>query len=341
MKRVFYVFSVFVLIFVLTACSQLESEPATEGDENVTEKSQTATSTEINYPEKDIELIVPFDPGGGLDNAARILVEKVQKNLPNDVSIVVVNRPGGTGTVGMTTLKNSEPDGYTIAIAPKPTIVLEPQFGEVDYTYEDFQPIIRLVNTAQFMSVKKDSPWNSFNDFFKYVQEHPGEVKIGIIGHTSEGSLAMYKLINETGIDIVLVPYTGGGPASVAVLAGEIDGAIVTGPSFADSDDIKRIFNVNPERSYSYSDIPTIIDSGMDIASAGYTGIFAPKGVPEEVVQILHDAFKSALEDEETVDRLVKVGLDPLYASTEEYEQLIANDWEVEGELLKQLGLIE
>ena len=353
---------VLVAVLIIAACGSSDSGGTSGGSSSGgTSSSQTGGSgtsgssggtqsgggsqpaqPATNFPEKPIELIVPFDAGGSMDALGRIMASKISEFLPNNQTLVVVNQPGGGGTVGLTSLVNSKPDGYTLALTPTSPYITETFFGQVQYKHTDFQPIIKLFQTPMYMTVKKEAPWDGFADWFEYAKNNPGKLKVGTIGTSSEGGLAIQDLMLKHNLNINLIPYNGGGPAMTALLGGDIDGAIVTGPSGKSAEDqIKRIFIVAPERSPSMPDVPTMNEHpDVDSGHVHFSGILAPKGVPDDIVKILHDAFRATVDDPEVAQKITEMGVDIVIGDTAEYQRISDETAKSEEALLKQLGLI-
>lgn len=261
---------ILVLTLTILGCStanETQTDRPIESDEG---KEENGAQTEhlvaaSQFPEKNIELLVIVGPGGSVDATARILSEGASKYLPNQSEIVVVNRPGGSGSVALTSLLNSEPDGYTLAIAGPSEIVTNYLLGTAQYTPDDFEYVLNAIATPLILVDREDSPWQSYQEWVEYVKNHPGQVRVGIVGKTSLGPLILQRLITAANLDFVLVPYEQGGPALAAMLAGELDGVLLSQATIRDVEGVRPLFTIAPERVQSLPDVPSINEhSGVD-----------------------------------------------------------------------------
>ncbi|MFZ4452659.1 tripartite tricarboxylate transporter substrate binding protein [Salibacterium aidingense] len=330
------------VLFIAACSSSLGSSEddteATSGDSGSSDSSEDAANS---FPEESIELVVPFSAGGGGDTAGRIIAEAASKHLPGDESIVVVNSPGGGGVVGLTEVFNSKSDGYTIGFATRGPLVAEPLVQDTSYSADDFEPIIRIINNQQMFLARADAPYSNVEEWLEYVKENPGEFKYGISGQNTEGNLVMQELKKEENLDIISVPFEGGGPAVTALKGGEIDGASVFPGTSGDDEELQIIFNPSSERSDIYEDVPTLKEKGYDIVKESYNGIIAPEGISEDKQEILHDAFHQALENPKVQEMLESSNQDVSYGDGEEFQEQIEQDMEDDKETLQDMGLIE
>jgi len=300
------------------------------------DKSTDAKGDASDFPEKPIEMIIPYDPGGATDRTARILAESVSDFLPNNESIVVENKEGGGSTVGLTSLYNSENDGYTIGLTMQTGVAVKPHTEDLDYEWDGFEEIMTLVQSPQLLVVSADAPWDDFNEWLDYVKDNPGEFKYGHSGIGSIGHLAMEELAKKEGLDIVGVPYEGGGSSRQALLSGETDGDI---GSQADIDPKQNKVLVNLGKEIPGVDAPTLEDSGVDVGVVPWIGIIAPPETDEERIQIIHDAFKQAIEDQETIDKLEELYIAPYYNGPEDFKDIIQKRYDISGEIIEDLDM--
>jgi tripartite-type tricarboxylate transporter receptor subunit TctC len=329
MKKTTLMIFIALLLVVMSACSSSSEKGSTK--ESAVEKD--------NFPEETIKIIVPYDTGGSTDTATRVLAESVSKFLPNNVSVIVDNRPGGASTVGLTQLFNAKPDGYTLGITMETGLAIKTHTDELQYEWDSFEEISRLVASPQLLIIREDAPWADFKEWLDYVKENPGKYKYGHSGVGSIGHLAMEELIAKTGIDIVGVPYSGGGPSMQALLSGEVDGTI--GNPYQVDEKLNRILiDTAAEKSDLY-DASIFKDFGIEIGNTPWIGLITTPGVPEERVEILNQAFKKALEDPETKEKLVKLGLAPYYAGPDEFRETIKDRYDKNKVILEKIGAIK
>ncbi|WP_109474680.1 Bug family tripartite tricarboxylate transporter substrate binding protein [Ornithinimicrobium cavernae] len=290
-----------------------------------------------DFPSQNITLYVPYAPGGATDRTSRILAEAVEGHLPGESSIVVENRAGGGSVVGLSALWNAKPDGYTIGVTMETGVATKPNTEQVTYEYAGFEEIALLVQSPQILIVAADAPWADFDEWVEYVRANPGKYKYGHSGIGSIGHLTMEALSAELDLDIVGVPFGGGGESKQALLSGQTEGDI---GSTADIDPSLNRGLVNlGETIPGTEDIPVLADFGVSTGVVPWIGLLAPPETPEPVVDALNAAFKSALEDPATVEKLEALDLAPYYHDGDEFEAIIEQRYEEIGAITDELGL--
>ncbi|WP_394233242.1 tripartite tricarboxylate transporter substrate binding protein [Niallia oryzisoli] len=329
-----------VLLIVLAGCSQ--SSQSTGSKETAAAGSEK--QSKIEYPTKPIEVIVPFAAGGSTDIGARILEKYLPKYLPG-AQLVIVNKPGGAGSIAITDLFNSKPDGYTLAMSTHRAISMQPLYGNVKYSHDSFQPIAKVFGNQQIMIVKADAPWETFEEWLDYVKKNPGKFSYGVAGGLGSGAhIPVAELEKQAGFEAKAVSFEGTPPAITAVLGGHVQGAMVQpsdAKSLIESGELRGLFNVASVPVPYFPDIPLLKDNGFDVAIDSNTSLFAPKGVPEEIVTKLEEALKKTMEDPEVLAEFEKASLQTNYGGPEAVQKEV-NDENVRfGKMLKELGLIK
>lgn len=299
-----------------------------------------AVAAQDDYPSRNIEIITPFGPGGSTDTAARLFASVLGDYLPNEVDVVVVNRPGGSTTVGMTATMNAEADGYTVALTSNSPVTIQPHFDTAEYSYDSFEPVIKLVDIPQVLLVQNDAPWADFEEWLDYVRENPGIFTYATPGNGSISDLAMAVLNKAADIETRAIPYNSGGRAMAAMLGGNV-GGVATFQGNADLSLARPLVNFSETRSSRHPDVPVLSDVGINAHKNAFSGIVAPLGVPEERLEVLHDAFRQALEDPEVREALNNQAFEISYAGPEEYGELLRADFEQNGDLLRRANLID
>ncbi|WP_099865907.1 Bug family tripartite tricarboxylate transporter substrate binding protein [Pararhizobium haloflavum] len=299
-----------------------------------------STTVAQDYPSGTIEMITPFAPGGSTDTSARLFASALGKYLPNQVDVVVVNRPGGSTTVGMSAIQNAPADGYTIGLTSNSPVTIQPHFQGASYSYDSFEPIVRLVDIPQVLLVQADAPWADFDEWLTHVKENPGAFTYATPGNGSISDLAMAVLNEAAEIETRAIPYDSGGRAMAAVLGGNV-GGVATFQGNADPSLVRPLINFSSTRSSMHPDIPTLRDAGYEAHKDAFIGIVAPKGVDAEIVEVLHDAFTQALEDPEVVEALANQSFEIAYEGPEEFAETLKEDFEHNGQLLRRAGLID
>lgn len=288
----------------------------------------TAAPALAEYPEKPIEMIVAFAPGGGTDVAARSIARFMEKHLGEGASIAVINKPGAGGEIGWTTLAQSNPDGYTIGMINPPAFNALAVEGKAKYTMESFQPIGNIVLDPGILVVGKDSPYNSLADVMKAAADAPGAIVVGTSG--AAGSSEHIGILNLNRIaDVTFTPAFFGSTAPVrqALLGGHIPAATMNlseALPLIRSGDIKLLGVMSKERSTYLPDAPTFAEQGYDLTVTAARGLAAPAGVPAEVVAKLEAALKEAMADPEYLAAAEKAEIPLAYLDAAAYSDLIA-----------------
>lgn len=297
-----------------------------------------------SYPNKPIEMIVPFAAGGATDQIGRIMEKAMKKNLPNGQAIVVVNKPGGASVVGTSEVARAKPDGYKIALVAPGCISVQPHFGNAPYAPADFRAVIRLATSPMLFAVKADAPWQTFNDWVDYVKKNPEQFVYGSGGIGNPPQVAMEQFLLSQNLKVKYVPYEGTSQTYTAMLGGHVDGEITSSQEIMGqlgSNSIKILANFGTSKYDFYKDIPTLKELGYNMSTETYYGIVVPKEVPKEIVEILHDAFKKSMEDPEVIEAFKRSGIKPDYAGPDDFQKQIADQSQYYGKVLKEMGVIK
>jgi tripartite-type tricarboxylate transporter receptor subunit TctC len=249
------------------------------------------------YPERPVTVINPFPAGGLSDLTARAVVEGMKKNFPK--GIAVVNRPGGGGSIGVSELVAAAPDGYTIALAPIATLIVQPQINTLPYkTPDDYDPIINVVSYYQQLAVNADAPWQTAQEFLTAARQAPDKIRLGSSGIGTSAHLNLEELVRLSKIKVAHVPFSGWAEGSVALLGKHIDALIVNPGEGRPQIDAKRmrvLAAFAPSRSPYYPDVPTFKELGYDASIGLWFLLVAPKGTPATVAKFIHDSGKAAM----------------------------------------------
>lgn len=263
-------------------------------------------ATASDYPEQEIELIIPYGPGGATDIIFRLIADEAEQHLGQ--AIVPVNMAGAGATRGSRHVLAADPDGYTL-LGSHDTIALSYLAGMVDYSYMDFSPISLLTQTINIPSTYPDHPIQSAEDIAGYVEENPGEVRFSMIP-TSTDHFFWAQFFGAAGIDmedIGFVSYDDTGEQVSALMAGDIDFTLLnlpSGGSYFEDGSLVPLAVAHPERLDGIPDTPTLREVGIELDNATSRGLFAPPGTPDEVIEAVADAFGRALENEELQARI-------------------------------------
>jgi len=293
------------------------------------------------FPDKPITIICQFSAGGTTDLSLRVLANFASGEL--GVPVNVVNKAGGGGVIAYGYLAKTEPDGYTLGGFSGGACAIAPRLSKVDFdTKNDFDFIIKYAEYFLSSGVRADSPWENLDDLIKYAKEHPGEIKYGSSGVNSSTFFTTEALAYKAGIDITHVPFKGGSAAATALLGGHID--MITCAEVAElakSGQLRMLIQYGDVKHKDFPDVPTAKDLGFDLGLNSSLGIAGPKGIPEDRIQILHDAFKNALEQPAFIKLLDRLSMIPSYSNGEEFEKTIFEYYDQIGILMKELKIIE
>jgi len=278
-------------------------------------------STARHWPQRPIQLIVPWPPGGGTDLTVRVLAQEASARLSQPV--IVANRPGAAGTMVAPLLKAAAPDGYTIGQLPV-TVLRHSLLHNVAWNpLTDLAPILQVSSTTFGLLVSADSRWRSLADVLSWARAHPGELTLGSTGIGSTPHLAMEELMQEQGLRYIHVPYKGTADQMLALSTGTIM-AGVNSSGFApwvDQGKLRLLTVFSERRSPRWPQVPTMRELGHDKAVYNSPwGLVAPTGTPSEIVTVLHEAFRQALFTPLHLAELARYDQDSDYLDTTAYQ---------------------
>jgi tripartite-type tricarboxylate transporter receptor subunit TctC len=293
-----------------------------------------------DFPIKPVTLVVPHSPGGPVDVDTRSIAEIAKEFLGQP--IVVTNKPGGGGIISATFVAKEKPDGYNLAIIPLVTFVTIPQMRDVSYdVFNDFEFIIGHSSIGGGIFCRAEKPWKSMRDLVAYSKQHPGSVSCGHLGVGGSNHLAVEFIFRKEGIKWRLVPYDGASKAVPALLGGHVD-VLSSGEMLprghVRSGELRALAIDGLAKEY-FPGAATFEELGYELAVGGSFGIAAPKGTSADIVKKLHDSFKKAIEDPRYEATCKKTGVFKAYMSGEDLFKRLRKEYELRGEILKELGL--
>jgi tripartite-type tricarboxylate transporter receptor subunit TctC len=298
------------------------------------------------YPSKPITLLVPFPPGGVADTVGRPVAEAMGRALGQ--TMVVENKGGAGGGIGMAQVAKSRADGYSLLMALSSIVVL-PEADKVlkrnpMFTLDQLKPVARFTADPTALVVRADSPWKTYKDFIAHVKAKPGQVTFGSSGNYGTMHVPMEQLKAATGTFMLHVPYTGAGPAVLALLAGQID-ALSTGPSsvmqHVRAGKLRVLAHWGEGRLAALPEVPSFKELGVPIGYSQWAGLFAPAGTPEPVLAKLRQAAKAASEDARAKQALAAAGTSFMYQDTPEFERFVQADARAMTALVQRIGRVE
>ncbi len=300
-----------------------------------------------DYPSKPITMIVPFPPGGVADIVGRPLAAAMEKTLKQPV--VVVNRAGAGGAVGMTAAAKAAPDGYTILTTLSSISIFpvsDPLNGKpAPYELKDFAPIALLTADPTILIVRADGPYKTIQDFVAYAKANPGKINYSSSGVYGTLHVAMEMFATAAGIKLFHVPYQGGGPALTALLGGQVQ-ALASGPSPAAAQmkagKVLALAGWGDKRVPVLPEVPTFKELGYkDVEFYIWSGLVVPAGTPQAAQQKLRAAVRAAVKDDAFAGAMQKVGSPVTYLDAPEFRKF----WDADAARLKaalqKIGKVE
>ena len=305
-----------------------------------------AASAQDVYPSKPITLIVPFPPGGVADIVGRPFAEALSRELKTPV--IIENKPGAGGGIGMGAVAKAKADGYTLLMALSSISIL-PEADKVLgraplYQLDQFTPIARLTADPTILAVRADSPWKTLQDFVAAARRRPGAITYGSSGNYGTMHVPMEMFAHRADVKLLHVPFTGGGPAVVALLGGQVD-ALSTGPStvlqHVKAGKVRVLASWGDHRLASLPDVKTLTESGFDAVFFQWCALFAPAGTPEPVLSRLREAARVAAADPRFVNTLATVETPVQYLDAPEMRRFWEADAKTLAEAVQRVGKVE
>jgi tripartite-type tricarboxylate transporter receptor subunit TctC len=302
----------------------------------------SAAALAQGFPSKPISTVVGFEPGGGTDTVARIVAKTLGDNVGQQ--IVVENRAGAGGNIAVDYVAKSAPDGYTIVLANVGAIAVNPHMMKTAYDpLHDLTPITMAVVFANVLVVQPTLPVKTLADYVKLARDKPGTVTYASSGIGGAGHLAGELLRKVAKIDIVHVPYKGGGPAMQGFLGKQVDSFFATPVSSIkqiQGGRARAIATTGAKRAALLPEVPTIAESGY----AGYEALnwyayFGPARMPKDVVEPLNRELVKALKSKEVIALLDKQGVEAQPGTPEELARYAAREYETWGKIVKEAGI--
>lgn len=271
-----------------------------------------------DYPERAVEFIVPWSPGGGSDTLMRIVSGNIEPYL--GVELPVINMPGVGGTVGLREASRRAADGYTISQVHEGLLVAT-QVGLTDLSWEDFEPIALMTASPQFLVAHPSENYSTFEEFVTYAKAHPGEITMGV---TLGGLPHLYAAMIEQAFDLKFkyVGYEGTGERIRAIVGGNLDvaiGDIGSSLQFAENGDLVFLASGAATRLDAVPDVPTFTEMGTDMLLVVTRGIVMPKGTPDDVQAKMEAALAKLAEDKAYIEQTNNAGSEVTFLGQDEY----------------------
>jgi tripartite-type tricarboxylate transporter receptor subunit TctC len=301
---------------------------------------------QTNWPDKPITMIVPFPPGGVADTVARPVAEALSKELKQPV--VVENRVGAGGALGIGAAARAPADGYTLLLALSSISIL-PEADRIlgrrpGYTLNQLKPIARFTADPTVLVVRADAPWKTLDEFVADAKRSPGRYNYGSSGNYGTMHVPMEMLKSSAGFRMTHIPYTGAGPAVLALIGGQVD-AIASGPSTVvqqiKAGKLRALAHWGDKPLTALPDVPSLKQAGYAAQFAQWSALFVPAGAPDEIVQKLRAAAKKAAADPTVVQTIARAGSPIEYQDAPEFQAYWDADAATMVDAVRRIGKVE
>jgi len=296
-----------------------------------------ALSLAQEFPNKPINILLGYAPGGSVDVPFRPLAKAAEKYLGQP--IVISNNGAGGGTAALGIAAKEKPDGYHLEVCHSSLFTIVPHIRPVPYKLEEFVPIMNYSAAQSAFSVKADAPWKTLKEVVEYAKKNPGKFTYfgGAAGSTTH--LAMEFVAKAEGVQFTMVPFQGGAPALAALLGGHINGH--SGNTFPQArEGSVRLLAVQTEkRIKSFPNIPTFKELGYDFFNDDMFFIVAPRGTPAAIVKKVDDAFRRAMEDPLFIEAITRMELLTIYRSPEDLKRFLDEAYVRNGKMVEEFKI--
>lgn len=329
MKRLFVFFAILILAAVPIFAGGESEEPA-----------QMAETEAEEYPSKPIQIIVPWGAGGRTDINARMFASVAPKYLGQPVT--VINMAGGGSTIGGDFVANAEPDGYTLLAITPGTNVFPVVFDRAPYDTFDFEPIGQIGSSTMTFASRPDRPWSNIEELVEYARANPGEVTYSCVALNAP-QLGFLRWADAAGLEFTHVPVGNDGEAVESALGGHVDlamtSSVATITSHVSAGNLVALMVFSEERDPALPDVPTAVELGYDVVASPFTGIAAPKGIPDNVKATLTEAFQNVMNDEDFQRVMGRIGESMNPKNAEEFRAVWQNDIDGYNRIVERMGL--
>ena len=293
-----------------------------------------------DYPDRPIELIVPFQAGGGTDAVARAFAVAAQKHFPKGV--VVVNKAGASGGIGWNYMMNAKPDGYTLAMVTVEMVIL-PHLNLFNRTYADVTPIAQLNADPAAVIVRTDSPYKTIEELIAAARQEPGKLSMGTAGNGGIYDIAAASFEEKAKVQFNRIPYQGAAPSILSLLSNQLD-AVTASPgevaAHVAAGKLRILAVMADKRLDEFKSVPTLKERNVDLSIGTWRGIMGPKGLPPEVVKMLKTAVAEVSREPELQNTLKKLNLGYVYADDTGFKNVMAKDNQMFKEMIPRLKIV-
>lgn len=299
-----------------------------------------------DYPSRPVTMVVPFPPGGVADTVGRPVAEAMGRYLKQ--SVIIENKGGAGGGIGMGQVARAKPDGYTLLMALSSIVVL-PEADKLlkrspMYQLDQLKPIARFTADPTVLVVRAESPWKTYAEFMAYVKSHPAKVSFGSSGNYGTMHVPMEQLKVATSSYMLHVPYSGAGPAVMALLSGQVD-ALSTGPASVaqqvKAGKLRALAHWGEGRLAVMPDVPSFKELGVAVVYSQWAGMFAPAATPPAVVEKLRQAARFAAQDPRAAQALIAAGTSFQSQDAPDFERFVQADARAMASLVQRIGKVD
>ena len=308
-----------------------------EGGDGASPEGNAAAS---DYPTKSIRFLVPYGAGGPTDLTSRAVGSCLEEELGQ--TVVVENKPGGSGALATTELVGAEPDGYTLSLVTAGTMVLTPLANDVGYTKDDITPVGVMAEVPSLLAAGKGSPYQDAKAFFDAARANPGGIKVGVPGASTPQGIELQRLADEHDVEVTVVPFNGNAEMTTALLGGNVDAVLIN----ASADVVQNVeagqfvpLAASPQERLSWlPETPTFAELGFEgLTLSGSTfGLAGPADLPEDVTSVLEDTLRTCLDKPEVQQKLGERYVTEEFKDGEELQQILDETQEVYEPILGQ-----
>jgi len=291
------------------------------------------------YPNKPIKLIVPYNPGGSSDMTARFIADMAKDILGQPV--VVENRPGAGGTIGIASVTSSAPDGYNLVQVTGSPIVVRPHIAATPYDpRKDITYLGRYMVTHAPFAVKADSPFKTIQDAITFAKDNPGRLRWAVGAPQGGPQMATEAMFRSVGARTTLVPVNGGAEALLALMGGNLEAVVVDDYARPLRDgEIRLLAESGPVKVTGSPEVPTYKELNYPLSPTIFYGVVGPAGLPAAVVQAWNGAMKKIVESSQFLEMAKKINATPFYGSSADFTAQVLADFDQMGKSLADLGV--
>jgi tripartite-type tricarboxylate transporter receptor subunit TctC len=297
---------------------------------------QVATASAQPYPSRPVQMIVPFDPGGSVDVIARVMQPTLSAKLGQ--TVVVINKPGASGTIGSVALVGAKPDGYIIAILAMGSTAMVPHFRKLSYNLESFDFICQVYSAPVLIMVGPNSPYRDIQSLLAFGKANPEKVFYGSPGIGTPDHINMANFLRQNGVVGTHVPYAGSGAAAQALISNQLT-VVSNTPVLLRAHQLRPLAVLTSQRLPEWPDVPAAKEFGPPAEASIWAVLAAPKGLPEAVRTELEQACRQTLDDPAYRATAERGGFPPLFRDSNATKTFVVSEFNKYGPIIKSEGL--